>query len=57
MKYLSVAPPSTAAAERYIWVTERADATRFSTLAEAEAAKSTVPATTAIIGGWFVVKA
>jgi hypothetical protein len=56
MKYLSVAPSSAAATEKYIWVTERADATRFSTLAEAEGAKNAVPETTAIIGGWFVVK-
>jgi hypothetical protein len=55
MKYLSVAPSSTGATEKYIWVTERTDATRFSTLAEAEAAKSAVPEPTAIIGGWFVV--
>lgn len=53
---MSVAPPSAAAIKKYIWVIERADTTRFSTLKEAEAAKSTVPDATAIIGGWFVVR-
>ena len=52
MKYLSaVRPPAPAPYKNYVWVSERANATQFSSLAEAEAAKSAAPDAEAIIGG------
>ncbi len=50
MKYLSaVRPPVPAPYKNYVWVSERATTTEFSSLAEAEAAKSTAPDAEAII--------
>jgi hypothetical protein len=57
MQYLaSVKPGLPDPYGKFVWVTDIQGATKFQSLAEAEAAKRTVFDATGIIDGWFVVK-